>query len=152
LVAKFSAQMDSSVSAYVAALNTSNAADAPRLQKELSVAARMGAANADATAVWSLTPGQRAATVSHALGMVATMSVNDPNPLTGAGALTSSAPGSSAAPKIAFDDTALKTIGAVAGNLATPKNTADQLKVFGAYAKQVQADLKQDAQSSGAGP
>lgn len=144
LVAKFSAQMDSTVSKYVAALNESNAADAPALQKLLSVAARTGAANADELAVWNLASGPRASNVTRTLGMVSAMSVDSPDPLTGAGLLAGAAAISST-PEITFDDTPLKTIGTVAGNLSTPKSKADQFKVFGAYAKQVQSDLQQAA-------
>lgn len=141
LAAKFSAQMDDAVKTYVAALNDNNNSDNIRLQNELGEAARLGAANADTAAVWRLVTGTRAANITRTLNMVSALSAGDSNPITGGG--PQSYAGALRTPtKIVFDDTSLKTIGAVAGRIAAPKSLSDQLSIMSTYAQTVQSDLK----------
>jgi hypothetical protein len=141
LAAKFASQMDNSVTVYVAALNADNNSDVPRLQNELSEAARLKAANADEAAVWRLVSGAQAADVNRLLAMVSSMSLGDANPLTGEmapnAATATISPG-----KITFDSTPLKTIETVAGGISKPKSASEQVSVISAFAKTVQSDLK----------
>ena len=150
LAAKFATQMDDSVTTYVAALNANNATDVPRVQSELTEAARLRASNADDVAVWKLMSGPQAADVNRLLTAVAAMSLEDANPLTGAGT-TNSTGALPASAKITFDSSPLKTIETVAGGIAQPKNLSDQVSIISAYAKTVQSDLKTStAAASGA--
>jgi hypothetical protein len=139
LATKFATQMDGTVTTYVAALNANNDSDVPRLQSEISEAARLNAANADEAAVWKLMSGSQAANVNRLLASISSMSVDDLNPLTGA---TNSISTNLPQGKITFDSTPLKTIETVAGGIAKPKTLSDQLSIISAYAKTVQSDLK----------
>jgi hypothetical protein len=138
LIAKFSTQMDSSITQYVAALNDGRSADASRLQAITADTARVGGVNGDQLEIWSFSNDAQGQDVIKVLTAIKATAAAEPSPL----AVLMPVTAASSQAKLSFDDTPLKTIEGVAATIAQPDNSNDQLKVFASFAQTVQGDLK----------